>query len=59
VTPDGAVRAATRDDVPLLPAIEVRAGERFREVGLASIAEDDPPSEAELLAHVHDSTAWA
>jgi GNAT superfamily N-acetyltransferase len=52
------VRAAASDDVPLLARIEVRAGERFREVGLDAIADDDPPPDAELLAHVHDGTAW-
>jgi GNAT superfamily N-acetyltransferase len=54
----GHVRPATPQDVPQLPGIEVRAGVRFREVGLDAIADDDPPGEDELLAHVADGTAW-
>jgi GNAT superfamily N-acetyltransferase len=54
----GAVRPATADDLPALPAIEVAAGVRFREVGLDSIADDAPPTVAELGLHVEDGTAW-
>lgn len=39
-------------------AVEIDAGERFRAVGLDAIADDDPPTEADLLAHVLDGRAW-
>jgi GNAT superfamily N-acetyltransferase len=52
------VRLATDDDVPLLAAIEVAAGERFRSVGMDDIAEDEPLPEAELLAAVADDRLW-
>jgi GNAT superfamily N-acetyltransferase len=42
------VRRATSEDLLLLPEIEVRAGERFREVGLPDIADAAPPTIAEL-----------
>ncbi len=45
-------------DVVRLQEIELDAGERFRQVGLASIADDAPPS-AELLAgHIDSATVW-
>jgi GNAT superfamily N-acetyltransferase len=43
------VRASRSEDSLVLRAIERRAGERFREVGLDQIADDEPLS-AELLA---------
>jgi GNAT superfamily N-acetyltransferase len=44
--------------VPVLPPLEVAAGRRFAEIGLTSIAADEPPTEAALHAHVDDGTAW-
>jgi GNAT superfamily N-acetyltransferase len=52
------VRPATGADLTALPGLEVCAGERFREVGLDAIADDDPPAVAELQVHVDDGTAW-
>jgi GNAT superfamily N-acetyltransferase len=43
-----AVRAPLRDELPLLQAIGAAAGQRFAEVGLASVAED-PPHELSAL----------
>ena len=42
------VRTGLAADWPVCQDIERRAGERFREVGLADIAEHDPPTDAEL-----------
>jgi GNAT superfamily N-acetyltransferase len=36
------IRPARPADLPLLPAIELRAGELFRAIGMDEIAEDDP-----------------
>jgi ribosomal protein S18 acetylase RimI-like enzyme len=44
-------RAARPDDVPRLKEIEDLAGESFREVGLAEIADDDEPSQATLAEY--------
>lgn len=52
------VRPATTSDVDLLPDIEVRAGERFRQVGLDVIADDEPPTAEALRRHVAAGTAW-
>lgn len=52
------IRAATDADVERLRAVEVDAGARFRDVGLAAIADDDPPEAPVLLAHVQAGTAW-
>lgn len=52
------VRPAVAQDLAALPAIEVAAGVRFREVGLDSIADDAPPTVAELGVHLEDGTAW-
>jgi GNAT superfamily N-acetyltransferase len=41
-----------------LQAIEVDAGRRFRELGMDSIADDEPPSEALLSTHIGEGTAW-
>ncbi len=38
--------------------VERDAGERFRAIGLASIADDDPPPFEHLREHVQRSTAW-
>jgi GNAT superfamily N-acetyltransferase len=43
-----AIRAPLRDELPLLQAIGVAAGQRFAEVGLDAIA-DDPPHELAAL----------
>lgn len=53
------IRPATPDEVEVLRDIEVDAGDRFREVGLAAIAEDDPPSAAELLEQIERGRLWA
>lgn len=52
------LRPAAPADVPALQAIEVDAGQRFRDVGLHAIAEDDPPAAASLLAHISGGRVW-
>ena len=52
------IRPATADDVEVMQAIEVDAGERFRAIGLDVIADDEPPTAQELHRHLADSTAW-
>ncbi len=52
------VRAARPDDGPHLRRIEVLAGERFRDIGMADIADAEPASLEELADHAADGRAW-
>jgi len=52
------IRAARRADLAALRDLERAAGERFRAVGMEAVADDDPPSVAELLAYQQDGRAW-
>lgn len=52
------VRPARHDDVAGLAAIEVAAGERFRDVGMDDIADDEPLAEKVLLAACDDGRLW-
>lgn len=52
------IRLARPDDLPALIDIEREAGELFREVGMAAIADDDPGSVAELAVYQSDGRAW-
>lgn len=52
------VRPSVLDDIPELRDVEIDAGQIFREVGLGTIADGDPPEESALAAHVRDGTAW-
>jgi len=52
------IRAARPDDVDVLPVIERAAGVVFREVGLTSIAEDEPLPAGEMLGYVRAGRAW-
>lgn len=52
------IRPATVDDLPELRTVERLAGERFREVGLDSIADDEPPSIEVLAEYVALARAW-
>lgn len=54
----GTIRAARATDAPVLREIEVRAGERFRDVGMPDIADAEPMAEAELVAYVREGRAW-
>ena len=52
------VRLATPADVDLLAPIEVAAGARFREVGMADVADDDPPPRAQYEEAVRRGHLW-
>lgn len=52
------IRPASADDGPALREIERLAGERFRDVGMADIAADEPPSAASLAAYAAAGRSW-
>ncbi len=52
------IRAAVHGDIDAMRAVEVDAGARFAEVGLGSIAEDEPMSADDLAAYVDGRRAW-
>ncbi|WP_354702397.1 hypothetical protein DSM112329_02755 [Paraconexibacter sp. AEG42_29] len=53
-----AIRAARHGDIARLQAIERAAGEAFRALGMAAVADDEPPSDTELAAFVDAGRAW-
>jgi GNAT superfamily N-acetyltransferase len=52
------VRPGRPEDGPALRAIEVSAGERFRDVGLPDVADAEPASVTELARHATDGRSW-
>lgn len=52
------IRSAEDGDLPLLREIERAAGEPFRALGMAEIADDEPPGEDELARHLRAGLAW-
>ena len=52
------VRLARPADLPRLREVEVAAGALFRDVGMAAVADDDPPSLRELAAFQERGRAW-
>jgi GNAT superfamily N-acetyltransferase len=52
------IRAATADDGPALQDVELRAGEQFRDVGMADIADDAPASLDELASYAAAGRSW-
>jgi GNAT superfamily N-acetyltransferase len=52
------IRAGRRDDASALRAIENRAGERFREVGLEWVADDEPFTIDSLRAYAEAGRCW-
>lgn len=53
-----AVRALAQTDLAAVQAVEVAAGRRFAEVGMAAVADDDPTPAEELLAAADAGRAW-
>jgi GNAT superfamily N-acetyltransferase len=53
------IRAVTETDLPLLQDIERAAGECFRTVGMAAIADDEPLTLKELDDYRRTGLAWA
>ena len=52
------IRAATPADLATLQDIERAAGELFRPLGMALVADDDPPSITDLQVFVDVERAW-
>ncbi|MFF4161215.1 GNAT family N-acetyltransferase [Streptomyces sp. NPDC001678] len=52
------IRAVRSEDLPLLQDIERAAGRCFRDIGMPEIADDEPPSIAELARYQHAGMAW-
>lgn len=52
------IRRATRADLPTLQAIERAAGEPFRAIGMAAIADDEPPGIEVLEGFRSAGRAW-
>ena len=52
------IRAARRDELEALIAIEREAGRAFAAIGMPEVAADDPGSVAELEAFRSDGRAW-
>ncbi|MFE2941912.1 GNAT family N-acetyltransferase [Streptomyces sp. NPDC059255] len=53
-----AIRHATRTDLPFLQDIEAAAGEAFRALGMAAVADDAPPALAVLERYRSAGRAW-
>src|SRR5664280_1389194 len=54
----GVIRLARRGDLAALVELERAAGAVFRSVGMAAVADDEPPRLAELMAYQQDARAW-
>jgi GNAT superfamily N-acetyltransferase len=52
------IRSARLDELDQLRVIERAAGVRFRHLGMAAVADEDPPSVAELASFQADGRAW-
>lgn len=52
------IREASLTDLPVLRDIERAAGAPFRDVGMAAIADDDPPTIDELTGFQRAGRAW-
>ncbi len=52
------IRPATSEDLAQLQEIERAAGAPFREVGMAVIADDEPPTLPQLQRYVDAGRAW-
>jgi GNAT superfamily N-acetyltransferase len=52
------IREASLTDLPALRDIERAAGEPFRGLGMAAIADDEPFTLAELTGYQRDGRAW-
>ena len=52
------IRPVAADELPVLQDIERAAGTPFRALGMAVIAEDDPPSLADLERYRRAGRAW-
>jgi GNAT superfamily N-acetyltransferase len=58
IGPEGVIRPARAEDLPALRDLEIAAGASFRELGMADVADDDPPTVADLAAYQEGGRAW-
>lgn len=54
----GVMRAARPDDLPALREIETAAGAAFRDIDMSEVADDEPPTIADLAEFQADGRAW-
>ena len=52
------IRPARPEDLPALRELEIAAGASFRELEMGDVADDDPPTLAELAAYQEEGHAW-
>ncbi|MGH3875055.1 MAG: GNAT family N-acetyltransferase [Pseudonocardiaceae bacterium] len=52
------IRAARPDDLPALRELERVAGAPFRDLGMTAVADDEPPSIADLAGYQETGRAW-
>lgn len=52
------IRLGNSNDLHLLQDIERRAGRAFADIGMQTIAEDEPPSITELAGYSNDGRLW-
>lgn len=52
------IREASLTDLPILRDIERAAGAPFRDLGMAAIADDEPPTIEELSVYQRAGRAW-
>jgi GNAT superfamily N-acetyltransferase len=52
------VRPSRPEDGPMLQAVEILAGERFREVGLDAVADHEPSDVSTLAAYADAGRSW-
>lgn len=52
------IRVARAEDLPSLREIERAAGSAFRDLGMAAVADDEPPALSDLAAFQQDGRAW-
>lgn len=52
------IRAARAGEAPALAELERAAGQPFRSLGMAEVADDEPPAPATLAGHADRGAAW-
>lgn len=55
---DTVIRPAAEHDLPTLREIERAAGQAFRTIGMAPVADDEPPTLEVLRGYAEDGRAW-
>ena len=58
VPADVGIRPARSADVPLLGDLERAAGDQFRDLGMAAVADDEPAPPAVLQGYLDRGAAW-